>query len=349
MKRIKVLVVGYYGSDNIGDEILLKATINLLRKTYDNPEITAITYSVKNTEKNHGINGISRNKYFQIIKGIKGVDLVVGGGGSMLQNITSNRSLMYYLAILSLAKIFGKKVVLLGNGIGPLRGKLFIKLTMRILSSLDAIVLRDEESYNYLKSYNLENIYLGNDLAFTLDVDKSIKEEQRKIVINLRKWFYNDEFISTIKKFIEYLSDKGYQVVLLPFQRGNDDVILKSIEKDLNSSNVIFIDGNDYNKIMNEIASCKLFIGMRLHGLIFSSIFNKPFIGLSYDPKVSIFAKKVGQIYFDELNNLTLDSLVEGFNKVQSNIDEYREILVRNVEEILALNNVNEDVIKRLF
>ncbi len=349
MRGIKVLIVGYYGSDNVGDEMLLKATINLLNKVYDSPEITAITYNVKNTMENHRINGISRNKYFEILKGIKRADIIVGGGGSMLQNVTSNRSLIYYLAILSLSKFLGKKVVLLGNGIGPLRGNFYINLTTKILRKLDAIVLRDEDSYNLLKSFNLENIYLGNDLVFSLDMDKSKDEEDKKIVFNLRKWFYNENFILTMEKFIEYLVNEGFHVSLIPFQRGNDDIILRRIERSLNSHRVKLLDNLSYKELMAEIASSKLFLGMRLHGLIFSSILEKPFIGLSYDPKVSIFSKKLGQVCFEDLNNITLDSLIKEFNRVYSNIEDYKEVLSKNVEEIFQLNHINEDVLRKLI
>ncbi|NLY84882.1 MAG: polysaccharide pyruvyl transferase CsaB [Tissierellia bacterium] len=349
MKRLKILIVGYYGSDNLGDEMLLKATINLLNKTYDNPEITAITYSVKNTRKTHGINGISRNKYFQILKGIKRADIVVGGGGSMLQNVTSNRSLIYYLTILSLSKLLGKRVVLLGNGIGPLKHSLYLRLTVRILKHLDAIVLRDEASYNFLKSHDLNNIYLGNDLVFTLDMEQNVVEEPKKIIFNLRKWFYDEGFIITIEKFIEYLANEGFCVALVPFQKGNDDRVLRGIEKNLNSPKVKLLENLDYEDLMAEIASCQLFIGMRLHGLIFSSIFKKPFIALSYDPKVSIFSKNLGQVCFEDLNNITLDSLIMEFNRVYSKIDDYKETLVENTKKILDLNHINEEVLKKLI
>jgi polysaccharide pyruvyl transferase WcaK-like protein len=94
----RILIIGYYGSGNAGDEALLRAAVNLLNKVYTKPDITAITYSVKDTEKTHGIKGISRNKYMDIVQGIINSDILVGGGGSMLQNVTSIRLMsgMYF-------------------------------------------------------------------------------------------------------------------------------------------------------------------------------------------------------------------------------------------------------------
>lgn len=346
MNGHKILIIGYYGFKNAGDEALLKSTINLLRKVYINPDITAITYNVKDTENAHGIKGISRNKYFEIVKGIKNSDMVVGGGGSMLQNITSNRSLYYYLTILKMAKLFGKKVVLLGNGMGPFKGNSAKRITISVLKTLDSIVLRDEDSFRFLEKYNLKNIYLGNDLAFGLNIDKRLKTTPKKIIINLRDWFYDEKFINIIVEFIEYLSVNGYEIVLLPFQKGNDDKILLKIKEKIKAPSVKYLENLSVEELIEQISSGEVFIGMRLHGLIFSSILNKPFIALSYDPKVEIFSKKLEQICFNDLNNITLKGLLDGFNELYNNFDKYKNALKKNSGEMLSLSYVNEKVLR---
>lgn len=346
MKNLKILIVGYYGSDNAGDEMLLRATKKLLNKIYETPEITAITYNIKDTKEKHNINGISRNKYKDIFKGIKNADIVVGGGGSMLQNITSNRSLIYYLSILKISKLMGKKVVLLGNGIGPLKNKIAIKNTIKILNSLDGVVLRDEESFEFLKSKGLKNIELGNDLVFSLDFNANNQVEDKKIVFNIRKWSYGDGFLLNITNFIKYLSDEGFKVSLVSFQKGNDDVVLKEIEKNINSSNVKFIDTDTDEELIEEIASGKVFIGMRLHGLIFSSLVNVPFIALSYDPKVSVFANNQGQKFFDDLSNIKTEELIDEFKNIYGNIEQQKNILIDNTKKTILLNYVNENMLR---
>ena len=348
MKRVKSLIIGYYGSENIGDEMLLKGTIDILNRVFGNPEITAITYSVLDTRERHQINGISRNKYFEIYKGIKNSDIVVGGGGSMLQNVTSNRSLIYYLTILMLARIMGKKVVLLGNGIGPLRGSFFKKITIRVLRGLDGIVLRDEESYNLLKFHELNNIHLGNDLAFTLDY-KLVAPQEKKIVLNLRKWVENGKFNGAIEDFVRFLASQGFKVVLLPFQGGNDDIILGEIAENITNEDVIFPGSLEYESLLYEISSSEIFIGMRLHGLIFSSMVNTPFIGLCYDPKVRVFSQKQEQIYIEDLENVSSKVLIDAFKKLYGELHSYNRKLKINTEGILLLNPVNEKVLKNIM
>ncbi|MFA5577687.1 MAG: polysaccharide pyruvyl transferase CsaB [Tissierellaceae bacterium] len=347
MKRVKSLIIGYYGSDNIGDEMLLKASIDLLNRVYEHPEITAITYSVMDTREKHKINGISRNKYFEIVRAIGNSDIVIGGGGSMLQNVTSNRSLIYYLTILFLATIMGKKVLLLGNGIGPLRGGFFKKITLIVLRRLDALVLRDRESYEFLRDHGLRNIYLGNDLAFTLKFDR-VASQPGKIALNLRKWVDNREFNTVLKDFTKYLIGKGFKVVLLPFQKGNDDIILGQLAKSLDSENLIFPGPLGQERLLNEISTSEIFIGMRLHGLIFSSMFRRPFIGLSYDPKVSIFSQEQGQICIENLDEISLEILIDAFEKLYGELNHYNGKLEENMKTILSLNSINEEVLRNI-
>lgn len=334
----KVLIIGYYGSKNAGDEALLKSTIDLLNKAYDKPDITAITYSVKDTENTHGIKGISRNKYMDIVKGLMNSDILVGGGGSMLQNVTSNRSLYYYLAILMLAKLFGKKVVLLGNGLGPLKNSMAAKTTIKILKSLDHIVLRDEVSYEFLKNHDLENIHLGNDLAFSLNIHKKSDTVPRRVIINLRNWFYEEKFLDTMVEFLEYLVINEYEVILLPFQKGNDDKVLLKIKDRVKKDSIKYLDDLDIEDIILQISSGEVFIGMRLHGLIFSAILNKPFIALSYDPKVEVFSEKLGQICFNDLNEITLKGLRDSFNELYESYEEYQRVLQKNTQEMMSYN-----------
>ena len=346
--KTKVLIIGYYGAGNLGDEVLLDATINLLKKTYDSPEITVLTSNVEDTTKNRKVEAVYRGDYIHIIKTIKNSHLVIGGGGSMLQNVTSNESLIYYLGILRLAKLLGKKVALLGNGIGPLNTSFYQSLTKNVLKKLDAIVLRDKDSYNLLKNFGLTNIYLGNDLVYSLDKIESHYKIERKVLINLRKWDYGPDFLQVIVNFVEYLLEANYKVSLISFQAGNDDLILKDIYNRIKSDELYYFESHDYGRIIQEIGSGEIFIGMRLHGLIFSSVSSTSFIALSYDPKVSSLSNYLDQEYFEDLNNITFNAIINRFEKVYENRKYFEEVLNRKTKEIRKLNHINEEVLNSL-
>lgn len=347
MGEKKILIIGYYGARNTGDEILLKSTISLLKATYKSSSITAITYSIEDTRERHGIAAVSRNKFLDIVKKIRESDLVIGGGGSIIQNVTSNRSLAYYLVILNLAKLMGKRVALIGNGIGPISGQIPMALAVRVLRKLDLISLRDEESFKILKGQGLKNIHLSSDLAFNLMElkERAYVTSNQKVAINLRNWTCNENVLVEVAEFIRYLVDRGFEVSMVPLQTGNDDLILKKLGEQVGDKRVSMLETIDEKSILKEIGTSTVFIGMRLHSLIFSSILEVPFIALSYDPKVSSFSNSQGQKCFESLKTIKAEDLINCFESVYSNIEDYRSSIRSNLKESEKLSQVNEKLL----
>ncbi|MDP3386222.1 MAG: polysaccharide pyruvyl transferase family protein, partial [Eubacteriales bacterium] len=161
----RAFIIGYYGSSNLGDELLLSETIKILQPHIRLENIKALSYNVELTNKTHGISGVSRNKYISILKTIMSSDFIIGGGGSMLQNVTSNRSLIYYLALINAALFLKKKVILLGNGIGPVNGRIQKNMVKKTLQKISYLHLRDVDSYNWIDGQDSDKIDLGADLA----------------------------------------------------------------------------------------------------------------------------------------------------------------------------------------
>lgn len=306
----KAFIIGYYGSSNLGDELLLSETVEILQPHISRENIKALSYNVELTQKIHGIKGISRNKFIRILKTIKDSDFLIGGGGSMLQNITSNRSLIYYLALINAAFLFRKKVILLGNGIGPIKGKLQAYLVKKTLLKVDYLHLRDEDSYKWIHGTGNANIDLGTDLALQR---VPIKKNQKKdcVIINLRNWKNIDTVKTAVKDLIVHIEASGYEVVLLSMQKNNDDQILKSL------GTVYRFD--DLAALKQKVESARFIVGMRLHLLILSAVFSIPFFGLVYDPKVSSFCKKMGQPFFENLESLKSSDLIEAFETMKDN------------------------------
>jgi len=117
----KVFLFGYYGFDNLGDDLILKS---IIEKFGENFEFNVLTYSYEKTEKLVDANPISRSNFFSIIKNIKKSDIIASGGGSLLQDVTSSKSLYFYLGLLVIGKLFRKKTIFLYNGIGPVHKKI---------------------------------------------------------------------------------------------------------------------------------------------------------------------------------------------------------------------------------
>ena len=145
---MNIVISGYYGSKNGGDEAMLASMLEVLREEIPDLRVTVISIDPEYTKRRHGVDAVKRPDICTIIKKIR--DLLISGGGSLLQNVTSGRSLYYYLAIIFFALAFGRKVMLYAQGIGPIRGVLAHKLMNLIINRVDLITVRDRGSLEEL-------------------------------------------------------------------------------------------------------------------------------------------------------------------------------------------------------
>lgn len=329
----KILIIGYYGSDNLGDELLLKETLKLLTPHVDHSNIKVLSYHVDQTKRFHGVEGVSRNKPFQILSAIKGADIIIGGGGSMLQNVTSNRSLMYYLSLINFGLLLRKKVVLLGNGIGPIKGGFQTRLVKRTLNRIDYLHIRDKDSYDWINGDQKEHIHLGQDLALDNSTG-SADIKRNNVIINLRMWKSVDAIKSVVKPFIHYVEKKGYTVTCLSMQDGNDDKAMA----DLGPIKTF----ESLEALEKEVQTSRFAIAMRLHTLILCSNYGVPFIGLSYDPKVSTFCRQMDMPYYESFESLSFHDLVKSFDLLEANETVY----VSEIQEKMSTIDSKMDPVK---
>lgn len=324
----KIFMFGYYGFDNAGDESILKAIVNSLNSKEVNFDV--LTYNYKKTKKNFNVNPISRSKFKDIILSIKSSDLVIGGGGSLLQDITSSKSLYYYLAIILVSKLFGKKVIFLFSGIGPVNKKVNQKLLKWVLNKVDYIVLRDYKSEKFLKKLNIKtHMEVSADAAFLLNISSNKKIDKKTVGISLRPWTHNDLVLKEIEKTINYLIQKGYNIKLIPMMIPDDLEYIKKLKIDFGKK-IKLIDKNltikDYNQ---EIQTCDFIIGMRLHSLIFSAINETPFIGIEYDPKIDSFTEMTKQINCCKVKNISFEKLKKDILKMEKNIKKFQKNIIK--------------------
>ncbi|HRR91810.1 MAG TPA: polysaccharide pyruvyl transferase family protein, partial [bacterium] len=164
----QILLVGYFGFDNLGDELLLISLLDFIRHNFQ--DIKPLVLYGKNLPSVYGADVIPRKK---LLSGIIKADGVCFSGGSIIQDTTSVRSLVYYLGIILLSFITGKPVIMVSQGFGPVKTWLGEKL-IRILNLVYSISVRDMDSYKFLERSGIRRpkIYQGNDLVSFLDVDR---------------------------------------------------------------------------------------------------------------------------------------------------------------------------------
>ncbi|MBE0450631.1 MAG: polysaccharide pyruvyl transferase CsaB [Clostridia bacterium] len=329
----KILIIGYYGSDNLGDELLLKETLKLIAPYVEKSNIKVLSYHVDQTKRFHGVEGVSRNKPLRIFRAILGADIIIGGGGSMLQNVTSNRSLMYYLSLINFGMVFGKKVVLLGNGIGPIKGGFQTRIVKRTLNRVDYLHLRDKDSYDWINGDQKSHIHLGQDLALENAIE-SADIKRNNVIVNIRMWKSVDALIGVVKPFIHYVEKKGYTVTCLSMQDGNDDKAMAALGQVKRFETLEALE--------EEVRTSKFAIAMRLHTLILCSNYGVPFVGLSYDPKVSTFCRQMDMPYYESFESLSFQDLVKSFDLLEANETVY----VSDLQEKMAAMDAEMDPLK---
>lgn len=328
-----IFLVGYYGYKNIGDDLLLYE-ISQSFKAKKKYNISALSFDAKKTSMIYGIQGVSRLKGLSLVRHIKSVDIVVYGGGSILQDATSSKSLYYYIGIMLLAKMFGKKVYLLGNGYGPIKSGFNKKILDLILSRVDGVIARDEKAYEEFKNHKVKKLYKGVDCGFLATVgdekDNSLAEILTKsrpyVIVSIRDWKSVGEFISQLKSTVASLVDSGYDIYFLAMKLPEDDRIMR--ENFMETDNVHYMS-RDIVHIKQYFQNSKFTIGIRFHSLVFSILSNKPFIAVPYDPKVVSLATQSEQILLNNMQDIRENELQEAVDDMLENYDTYEKKVKR--------------------
>ena len=357
----KVFVFGYYGFKNLGDEATLSSIIKTIKKIDSTIEVSALSYNGKYTEEIHGIKGISRNNLVEVTKAIRRTDLVISGGGSLLQDVTSSRSLIYYLVLILLAKILKKPVLFYSNGFGPIRGRFNRYITRKIVNRVDRIILRDRESKDSMEAIGVvKPIEITTDSTFVLDSIN--KDKSRKILenegipmdkplvgISIRPWYVKDSFVDTMARFADYISDKGINVLFIPMQGSKDLEISNRILKAMKNQGFILRDEYRPEETLGIFGMLEILIGMRLHALIFAGIMGIPMLGLEYDPKISSYLDMVQQKNMGKVEGLDHLNLCIEFDKLWTNRESQAKLLTEKVEEFKERVALNKEILKSML
>lgn len=353
----RVLISGYYGFDNSGDDAILKAIIQDIKEQDENVEIRVLSKSPSQTEEIYGVSAVDRFNPSEVIREMKNTDLLISGGGSLLQDVTSTRSLLYYLAIMKLAQICNKPFMIYANGIGPIDGKLNRTLTKRILNKAELITLRDEESKEYVLNMGVknENIHVTADPVFTLEAvskeevseifeREGIEKDKKMIGISVRLWKNSEELIDVLAKSIDVMAEKyDADVLLVPMHYPVDlDISNKILDRVKCKNCYVLEEKYNVEEIMGIIRELEIILAMRLHALIYAATQYVPIVGLVYDPKVRGILLSLGIENFVDVETIEYEELMKDVDYVWSNREELRESLKKqeNIMEEKSLDNV---------
>ena len=359
---MKFVISGYYGFNNSGDDALLLSIINGIKEAYGDSDITVLSNSPKDTEKQYGVRAINRYNLASMLYHMKNCDLLISGGGTLIQDATSTKSLLYYLFVIKLAKMLKKKVMLYANGIGPLNSFQNIEKTKRVLNETDLITLRDENSLKELEQIGEYDpvIKLTADPAFLLEADDKcddilksygVPQDLPLMCISVRKWKNNPEnFEEIIAQFCDDAYEKyGLFTVLMPMQQNVDFEIANNIKNKMKNRAVILGTNYPISTLMSVMRKMTVCVGMRLHTLIYAANSIVPTVGIVYDPKVSGFMEYMGEDRLIKVEDVSVERLTELLDVVCTEYGSIRSHIKLNIYRLKEKAKENNELMKKLL
>ncbi len=294
----KIVISGYYGFQNTGDEAVLCALVETLRAAAPKMDITVLSNAPEETSAALSVKAVDRWKLFTVIRTLKESGLLISGGGSLLQDVTGRKSILYYLGVMWLARLCGCKVMVCGQGIGPVNGKFHRWLVQRILNRADRILVRDEQSAAELAAMGVRR-----EISVTADPVLGWKREKakepylrpagRNVLLCLRPWPHLDKEV--LARVADYLLSTEWNVYFLPFHEPVDAELSRQIMEQMQGEALLIGEGMSPSEKMTLVGEADLVLGMRLHSLVMAAAGAVPFVAISYDPKVDAFCARTGQ------------------------------------------------------
>lgn len=347
----EILVSGYYGFSNAGDEAILGGIITAFRAIDPTVRFTVISSKVVQTRAVHGVEAVSRGDVRAILRAMSRADLLISGGGSLLQDVTGMKSIPYYLGITALGKLRGLPVMFYAQGVGPVLrpiSRALISLIGKLV--VNRATVRDMESAEELRRLGLgrKPINVTADPALALPVprreagealiaEQGLSLQGPRIGVAIRPWKHADHrMLGALAQALDEIADEtGGTILFVPMQYPQDVKAAREVAALMHHTPALYEANVPYHQIQAVVASCDLIVGMRYHSLVFAAQAGVPTVGLSYDQKNDNILRLLGQTAVGTAQDLDPARLkaavLEGLANRAQIQTRYREVMGRLV------------------
>lgn len=357
----KLVISGYYGFGNAGDEAMLSAMVGALRALDHQVEITVISGNPEDTRRRYEVSVVHRLNLLGIACAIRKSDLLISGGGSLLQDVTSGRSIFYYLGIMQMASLLGRPIMLYAQGIGPIRSKMARAFMKHIGNRIAGGTVRDEGSLTELAGMGVIKpvVTVTADPVLALGMvplkpgraildNLGLNGEGPLIGFSVREWQGWDHYKNVFAAVADLLVvETGARVVFIPMQWPDDVQAARLVAARMKQPHGMIEMKCDTSELLSVVRNLDLLVGVRLHALIFAAIMERPFVGVSYDPKIDRFLETLGERHAGTLDCLTAEGLLErillakndtpAVARRRQRVEELREQAFRNARCAMEL------------
>ncbi|MBP3966921.1 polysaccharide pyruvyl transferase CsaB [Paenibacillus lignilyticus] len=317
----RVVISGYYGFRNSGDEAVLKSILFALDEegAKQGLRIVPIVLSVDPawTTSMYGVEAVHRMRLGEIVRAIRGSDGLISGGGSLLQDATGAKTIPYYTGILKLAQLLGKPTFAYAQGIGPVNRRWMDRLIRGVMRRSAYVSVRDAESAALLGRMGVprERIDVVPDPVMALPLPAAIVagaggvgadaaeaaagiSPLPVVGVSLRHWRKDGADLARVAAALGALArSRAVRLRFLPFHTPSDAEASRWVMEQLGDLGASVAEiaepGDDPQLMLLEVSRCDALLGMRLHALIYAANQSVPMLGLSYDPKIDQFLNRI--------------------------------------------------------
>ena len=347
-----LLLAGYFGSGNLGDDAIMLGFVEGLRGyPY---EFQVLSGAPEETYRIHGLRSTPRKDLKAIDEVIKDCDALVFPGGSIFQDATSVRSVKYYQMLVNKAKAAKKKVLMVGQGVGPLTSFFGKRWAADAFNSADAIAVRDPQSAQTLKALGVKhNARVTGDLAFLMPPPVLAEDAQNFNVAGMKtigisaKGMHKVDIATLFGEFCRLVYQSGALPVLIEMDRNEDSEMIERITKSQGGKIPDIRRLQTPQQVQQRMARMEIVVAMRLHAGILASTMGVPPLMVSYDPKVAAFARSLdlgASLNADK--NLTSARMFEVYQSFLSHRERNSKIVEKKRDEFVKAAEQNIELIR---
>lgn len=302
----RILVLGYYGFGNFGDELILTA----LQEELSEVDCDAV-FAVKRPEQyenplcaRHVLVDRCNRAYMR--SAFRSCDAVMLGGGGLVQDVTSWHNSLYYLGIPLAGDLCGKTLIAYAQGVGPVQRVFTSHLVRTVFGRMSLIDVRDTESRDLLRACGLRNseIHVSCDLGLTylaalnVQVSRDTHREPEVLAcINPRFGWSAEQTADFLDCLASHYDARIELAVLFP---ATDEAFTREVQERLLSPAELILTPNP-PELVRRCHRATLTVAGRYHMAIVGAATGSPLVALAYDQKITHLAAAFGfrVIYHD--------------------------------------------------
>ena len=362
----------------MGDEAILFSEVQLLSRYQEKIQLIIPSFDPPATKKMlesfaGNIQSIfrlgSKTKFFRtefgrLFRAYQNVDLVLIGGGGMLQDAYNWYTIPYFSFYALLGKLFGKPTLFYNVGVGPINYKFSQRFLSVLGRCLDRFIVRDLFSKSELEDCGVPSnkIKVGADPVFALPV--ALPGGSKKFLINTS---LHDKLLGIAVREVAHWRDLDYgrlarlfdnvanyldaKVIFLPFGNYTNQFLGSKVTEprdlavsqkiaDLMRTKSFVVDTHNVEprEMLSAIRQLDFFVGMRLHSLIMAAASSVPFIALGHaqDSKLLYLIKNLGlsEEWFVKVNSLENKFFLSVVKNLE---DQYADVKKQLLKKSLRL------------